>query len=738
MQIFQPRPFRRVFLTIVVLFAACFVAGPAQAATSDVACSLGGTFRIEDIEDDALTSSRVLTSSTSNCAGTITVPADVTVIGDRAFTNRLGITSVTFQTGSRLKRINYQAFYRSSITSIVLPNGLEFIGDGAFAEAENFTAISIPGTVTQIENYAFVRSDLRSLVFESRIANSFDWGHWLLLDNRNLESVTLKGPNKLVLPSDSNFWGDNVNNAKNWDGWSLAPSGPRVSAPLTYADTNDLILYPRQTLKDGVSVVPCSLGGTVKIIEWRVHFVTWDCAGEVTIPASVIAIDHYFRDRNAEGGRGGVTRVTFEANSQLRTINGGVFQNTAITTISIPGSVESIRENAFGDSDLETVVFEPRTAASLNITRAFTENKKLRSITFSGPVVVNSSPAEVISKPAYNWVGWSSVEGGPIVSFPLTVTATNGATLYSKFTANPYVVTYDATGGTAVAQGSALGDQIAFPTPPTRAGYTFDAWYDSPSDWSRGPVTRWIYNNDATLYAKWTPVAPPPAEVAPTTTTTVAPTTTTTVAPTTTTTVAPTTTTTVAPSVAVTPPAVAVVVALPLASTPLVANKPLSAGGEVSVTFSGFVPGEFVQLIVASTPRVIGSGYADSKGMVTLAGNMPAGLVSGSHTLAVFAPVSGIGFKQPITVTRVTVTAKNLYTARALAKRVGITIVSPNAKVTMTVASSSKKNCAVVAANLKALKAGNCVVTFTVQEPKPANGKQPKATKSIKTLVVKQ
>lgn len=178
--------------------------------------------------------------------------------------------------------------------------------------------------------------------------------------------------------------------------------------------------------------------------------------------------------------------------------------------------------------------------------------------------------------------------------------------------------------------------------------------------------------------------------------------------------------------------------ALPLATTPLIADNSLSAGGEVSVTFSGFVPGEFVQLIVASTPRVIGSGYADSKGIVTLTGNMPVGLASGSHTLAVFAPVSGIGFKQPITVTRVTVTAKNLYTARTLAKRLGISVVSSNAKVTMTVASSSKKNCAVVAANLKALKAGNCVVTFTVQEPKPANGKQPKATKSIKTLVVKQ
>jgi hypothetical protein len=43
----------------------------------------------------------------------------------------------------------------------------------------------------------------------------------------------------------------------------------------------------------------------------------------------------------------------------------------------------------------------------------------------------------------------------------------------------------------------------------------------------------------------------------------------------------------------------------------------------------------------------------------------------------------------------------------------------------------------VVAGKLKTLKAGKCVVSFTVQEPKPKKGKQPKATKTTKTLVVK-
>jgi LPXTG-motif cell wall-anchored protein len=94
-----------------------------------------------------------------------------------------------------------------------------------------------------------------------------------------------------------------------------------------------------------------------------------------------------------------------------------------------------------------------------------------------------------------------------------------------------------------------------------------------------------------------------------------------------------------------------------VASTPLVADNSISAGAEVSVTFGGFVPGEFVQLIVASTPQVIGSGYANAQGVVTLSGNIPASLSSGNHTLAVYAPESGTGFKQPITVAGLTLPA---------------------------------------------------------------------------------
>lgn len=66
--------------------------------------------------------------------------------------------------------------------------------------------------------------------------------------------------------------------------------------------------------------------------------------------------------------------------------------------------------------------------------------------------------------------------------------------------------------------------------------------------------------------------------------------------------------------------------------------------------FSGFVPFEFVRLIVASTPQVVGTGYADAQGNVELTGTLPIDLEPGDHRLIVFAPTSGRGASQSISV----------------------------------------------------------------------------------------
>jgi uncharacterized delta-60 repeat protein len=119
-------------------------------------------------------------------------------------------------------------------------------------------------------------------------------------------------------------------------------------------------------------------------------------------------------------------------------------------------------------------------------------------------------------------------------------------------------------------------------------------------------------------------------------------------------TTAPSSTSTTVPA-----PAESVILDLPTPTTPLLTDTTLEVGQPVFLEFGGFVPGEFVQLIVASTPRVIGSGYANSLGFVRLSGDLPANLLAGKHSLALYAPESGRGVRQPIVV-EAPVRAKNL------------------------------------------------------------------------------
>ena len=84
----------------------------------------------------------------------------------------------------------------------------------------------------------------------------------------------------------------------------------------------------------------------------------------ITIPASVetIGIQSFFECTS-------LTTVTFSANSTLKTIGENAFSRSALTSIAIPASVETIGEAAFNDcSNLTSVTFIPSTNTDLGIT----------------------------------------------------------------------------------------------------------------------------------------------------------------------------------------------------------------------------------------------------------------------------------------------------------------------------------------------------------------------------------
>ena len=489
---------------VLLAILSTFTAVPAHAATRVIDCSNGGTFTIVGTK----------VTSQNSCQGNVTVPADVTEIGQSALENcRFQITGVSFEPGSQLTTLGAWSIGCLNASSITLPIGLKVISDQALGHSR-ITSISIPGTVQSFIGQPFLESQLlENVVFEPTTAATLSINSAAFRYNGGLKSVTFKGPTKwngelgIVQKADNNFLG-----------WSTSLGGPIVASPVTGFGSGDVTIYTNFAPKV-ITDTPCPLGGTFKTIDNVIHESTPDCAGAITVPANVTKIDF-----TAFAGRA-ITQVNFEPGSHLTTIGTWAFDRTKLTSIAFPSSVTTIEGGAFAripsltsvtipstvlnvgggafsESGLENLVIEPRTVPGGSIARDVLDyTRLLRSVTFKGPFQLSSEPTHELY--ANDFLGWSTTPNGPIVSVPLSVAASDSLTLYPHSSPRTYNANYDSKGGSSVASGLIIGGDIQFPTPPTRTGYDFAGWFQYP--WDVDPITRWDFNYDAYLSARWTP-----------------------------------------------------------------------------------------------------------------------------------------------------------------------------------------------------------------------------------------
>ena len=126
---------------------------------------------------------------------------DITTIGDWAFFNCSGLTSLTIP--DSVTTIGYAAFaYCSSLTSATIPDSVTTIGDGAFDLCSSLTSIIIPDSVTTIGNYAFGRCEsLTSATIPDSVTTIGEWAFNLC---SSLTSATI--PDSVTTIGDGAFY----------------------------------------------------------------------------------------------------------------------------------------------------------------------------------------------------------------------------------------------------------------------------------------------------------------------------------------------------------------------------------------------------------------------------------------------------------------------------------------------------------------------------------------------------
>ena len=250
-------------------------------------------------------------SAFEQCASLISIdiPANVETIGTAVFWGCSSLTTVTFEKGSQLKTIGggssyYGAFsYCTALTSIEIPASVETIGASAFKGCSSLATVTF-------EN----GSQLKTIGGGSYSSGAFS-------DCTALTSIEIPASVETIEASAFSYCS------------SLAT--------VTFENGSQL-----KTIEGGY---PSS--GTFA-----------DCTAltSIEIPASVETIE-----AAAFKGCSSLATVTFENGSQLKTIGGGSYSSgafsdcTALTSIEIPASVETIEAAAFkGCSSLATVTFE--------------------------------------------------------------------------------------------------------------------------------------------------------------------------------------------------------------------------------------------------------------------------------------------------------------------------------------------------------------------------------------------
>ena len=258
------------------------------------------------------------------------VPEGVEFIGDRAFADCGELASVTIPDG--VKAIESHAFENcTGLTSVSIPDGVTNIEENAFAGCTALTSVTLPDSVTTISSRAFEYCGaLTSIAIPDSVTEI------------QLEAFTCSGLTSVTIPKGM-ITLNGFSSCHDLTSITI-PNGVTTIGESAFANCSGLTSV---TIPDSVT----SIGNNA-----------FCCTGltSVTISNSVISIGY-----NAFSGCTGLTSITIP--DSMTSIESNAFSGcTGLTAIEIPDSVTTIGSHAFSGCTGLTSVTLPSSLTALS------------------------------------------------------------------------------------------------------------------------------------------------------------------------------------------------------------------------------------------------------------------------------------------------------------------------------------------------------------------------------------
>ena len=300
---------------------------------------------VEEIGKDAFSSNKQLTK--------LTLPSTLKTIGEGAFSNT-GLKEIVFP--ASMKTIPKGILENTQVEKIVLSEGVEEIGDYAFANNKLLKSVVFPSTLKKIGRGAFKNSNLESVTLPSGLEEIAEEA----FSYNKLSAVIL--PTHLKTLGDSSFSNNNLKEV-------TLPSNLEVLGT-AFVDNSSL---SKITFSEGLKEIKGSsnlrlsaFSGTAiksvvlpKSLEKIGDGAFYNLKGlaDIVIPENVTSIgDEAFYNT-------GLTFIDLPAN--LKTIGWFAFSGTKLKKVNIPIQVETIGGCAFSIDTLESVHI-PKSLKSVN------------------------------------------------------------------------------------------------------------------------------------------------------------------------------------------------------------------------------------------------------------------------------------------------------------------------------------------------------------------------------------